>query len=122
MKKFFAILIILALLIGGGVWWHVKSSTKKETTYTTTKITKGDIVNSISSSGSLAALNTVEVGSQVSGKIVKIYVDFNDEVKENQLIAELDDSSFKAQVLHWKLCTVKESTGFYDYCKSRYSS
>jgi HlyD family secretion protein len=102
MKKFFAILIILALLIGGGVWWHVKSTTKKETTYTTAKITKGDIINSISSSGSLAALNTVEVGSQVSGKIVKIYVDFNDEVKENQLIAELDDSSFKAQVLQAK--------------------
>ena len=102
MKKFFAILIILALLIGGGVWWHLKSSTKKETSYTTAKITKGDIVNSISSSGSLAALNTVEVGSQVSGKIVKIYVDFNDEVKENQLLAELDDSSFRAQVLQAK--------------------
>ena len=102
MKKFFAILIILALLISGGVWWHLKSSTKKETSYTTAKITKGDIVNSISSSGSLAALNTVEVGSQVSGKIVKIYVDFNDEVKENQLLAELDDSSFRAQVLQAK--------------------
>ncbi len=102
MKKFFAVLIILAILIGGGVWWHISKSKKKEQTYTTAKITKGDIVNSISSSGSLAALNTVEVGSQVSGKIVKIYVDFNDEVKEDQLIAELDDSSFKAQVLQAK--------------------
>ena len=103
MKKFFAILIILALLIGGGVWWHVKSTTKKETTYTTAKITKGDIINSISSSGSLAALNTVEVGSQVSGKIVKIYVDFNEEVKENQLIAELDDSSLKPRFCRLRL-------------------
>ena len=52
--------------------------------------------------GHLNALNTVEIGSQVNGKIVKIYVDYNDEVKVNQLIAELDDSSFKAQVLRAK--------------------
>ena len=47
----------------------------------------------------MAALNTVEVGTEVSGKITKIYVDFNDEVKEGQLIAEIDDSTVKTQVL-----------------------
>ena len=99
MKKFIAILIILILTTVGGAWWYLKGKNKTERVFITDKITKGTISNSISSSGSLAALNTVEVGSQVSGQIIKIYVDFNDEVKADQLIAELDPASFEAQVL-----------------------
>ncbi len=102
MKKFVAILISIFVVIGLIVWAVVANSGKKPLAFTTASITKGDIVNSISSSGSLAALNTVEVGTEVSGKITKIYVDFNDEVKENQLIAEIDDSTVKTQVLQAK--------------------
>ena len=102
MKKFFIVIIILTVLVGGFLSWIFKKSAEIKINYTTSKITKGDIKNTIYSSGSLAALNTVEVGSQVSGKIVKLYVDYNDVVKENQLIAELDDSSFKVQVLQAK--------------------
>ena len=102
MKKFVAILIAIFVVVGLIVWAVVAKSGKKPIMFTTASITKGDIVNSISSSGSLAALNTVEVGTEVSGKITKIYVDFNDEVKENQLIAEIDDSTVKTQVLQAK--------------------
>ena len=99
MKKFVIILVSIFLVIGLIVWAVVAKTGKKPVLFTTAAITKGDIVNSISSSGSLAALNTVEVGTEVSGKITKIYVDFNDEVKEGQLIAEIDDSTVKTQVL-----------------------
>lgn len=99
MKKFIAILIILILVVAGSAWWFIKGRNKTERVFITDKITRGNISNSISSSGSLAALNTVEIGSQVSGQITKIYVDFNDEVKAGQLIAELDPASFEAQVL-----------------------
>lgn len=99
MKKFIAILVSIFIIVGIILWNYVAKSGKKLVGFTTAEVTKGDIVNSISSSGSLAALNTVEVGTEVSGKITKIYVDFNDEVKENQLIAEIDDSTVRTQVL-----------------------
>ena len=102
MKKFIIILVAIFIIGGLLVWFSLSRSNKKAITYSTSEITKGNIINSISSSGTLAALNTVEIGSEVSGKITKIYVDFNDEVKENQLIAELDDSSLKATLLQAK--------------------
>lgn len=102
MKKFIAIIVILFLVLIGLLWFYFTKGNSKPITFTTANVTRGDIINSISSSGSLAALNTVEIGTEVSGKITKIYVDFNDEVQENQLIAEIDDSSLKTQVLQAK--------------------
>ena len=61
-------------------------------------IEKGDITATVSATGTLSALETVQVGSQVSGIISKIYVDFNSPVKKGQLVAELDPTSFQAQV------------------------
>lgn len=99
MKKFIAILIILIIVAGATGWYFMKGGKKKDRQFTTDTVTKGNITNTISASGSLAALNTVEVGSQVSGQVLKIYADYNDTVKAGQLIAELDPASFKAQVL-----------------------
>ena len=99
MKKFIAILIILIIVAGATGWYFMKGGKKKDRQFTTGTVTKGNITNTISASGSLAALNTVEVGSQVSGQVLKIYADYNDTVKAGQLIAELDPASFKAQVL-----------------------
>lgn len=99
MKKFIAIFIILIIVAGATGWYFMKGGKKKDRQFTTDTVTKGNITNTISASGSLAALNTVEVGSQVSGQVLKIYADYNDTVKAGQLIAELDPASFKAQVL-----------------------
>jgi HlyD family secretion protein len=62
----------------------------KNIEYTYTSIQKGDIEASVSSTGTLEAINTVDVGTQISGTIAKIYVDFNDKVKAGQLLAEMD--------------------------------
>ena len=99
MKKFIAIVVILIIVAGAAGWYFMGGGKKKARQFTTEKVTRGNITNTISASGSLAALNTVEVGSQVSGQILKIYADYNDEVKAGQLIAELDPASFKTQVL-----------------------
>ena len=64
----------------------------------TEKVSKGDIKNSISASGSLAALTTVNVGSQISGNVLKLFADFNDRVTKGQLLAQIDDSTFLAKV------------------------
>ena len=58
--------------------------------YTYTNIEKGTIELSVLSTGSLEAINTVEIGTQISGTVKKIYVDYNDKVKAGQLLAEMD--------------------------------
>jgi HlyD family secretion protein len=61
------------------------------------KVTKGSITDSISSSGKIEALVTVDVGSQLSGQIMKLHVDFNSEVTAGQPLAELDPATFEAR-------------------------
>jgi HlyD family secretion protein len=62
------------------------------------KIERGDVVATVTAAGSLSAVTTVKVGSQVSGIIAKLYVDFNSQVKKGQLLAELDPAPFQAAV------------------------
>lgn len=64
--------------------------------YVTSKVSQGDLVQYVAASGSLGALVSVDVGSQVSGKITALYVDFNTAVKKGQLVAEIDTSVYDA--------------------------
>ncbi|MDD3146023.1 MAG: efflux RND transporter periplasmic adaptor subunit [Candidatus Riflebacteria bacterium] len=96
-KLIFGAILFLVLIAGLAAWYFWGASTKPRA-FSTEAVTRGNIRNTISSSGSLAALTTVEVGSQVSGNILKLYADFNDEVKAGQLVAELEASSFEAQM------------------------
>ncbi|MGM0599418.1 MAG: efflux RND transporter periplasmic adaptor subunit [Candidatus Rifleibacteriota bacterium] len=98
MKKLILFIIILLLIVGSLVGWYFSGSSRKAGSYITDKITKGDIKITISSTGSLAALKTVEVGSQISGNILQLYADFNDEVKKGQLLAQLDPATYEARV------------------------
>jgi HlyD family secretion protein len=66
--------------------------------YTTAAVERGDIVKNISATGKLQAVVTVQVGSQVSGRISQLYADFNSLVKKGQIIARLDPSLFQAQL------------------------
>jgi HlyD family secretion protein len=63
------------------------------------QITRGDLENTVSSTGTIEAVVTVEVGTQVSGIISKIYVDFNDRVRKGQILAVLDTIPLETQVL-----------------------
>lgn len=88
-KSTIFILGILTLLTVAYFIVQPKLSNKKlEFTYTTLRI--GDLEAIVSSTGTLEAINTVEVGTQISGTISKIYVDYNDKVTEGQLLAEMD--------------------------------
>ncbi len=66
--------------------------------YYTAKVDRGDVVQIVSATGTINAVTTVQVGSQVSGNIQKMYVDFNSRVKQSQLIAEIDPAIFRAQL------------------------
>ena len=96
MKKALVILVLLALAIGGA--WYAKSARKPESSYKTAKIERGNIVAAVSATGNLAAVVTVQVGTQVSGTIQRLFVDFNSSVKKGQMIAQIDPSLFQAQV------------------------
>ena len=69
-----------------------------EIKFRTEKVTKGDIEMAVTATGTVNAVTTVLVGTQVSGTIKHIYVDFNSAVKKGQLIAQIDPATFQAQV------------------------
>lgn len=94
------IVALVAVVAAASAFWAYKvfwtdSSTAGE--YLTGKVTKGDIKNTVSATGTLQAVTTVQVGSQVSGNISELYADFNSQVKKGQIVAQLDPSSLKAQ-------------------------
>jgi HlyD family secretion protein len=89
-----------AVLVAGSLaaaFWRLGDSTKVSA-YVTAPIQKGDVTQMVSATGTLQAVVTVQVGSQVSGTIAKLYADFNSKVKQGQVIAELDQAKFKARV------------------------
>ncbi|SDL36953.1 HlyD family secretion protein [Maridesulfovibrio ferrireducens] len=101
-------LLKLLLMVGGFLFlvqyaqnnW-VESSLRDHSealSYRLEKIKRCDMENTISCTGTIAAVGTVEVGTQVSGTIKKVLVDYNDQVKEGQILAELDLDLFKAAV------------------------
>ncbi len=66
--------------------------------YVTEKVSRGEVVRVVSASGTLRALNTINVGAEVSGQITAVYVDFNTPVTKGQLLAEIDPTRLRAQV------------------------
>ena len=96
MKKYLIILTII--LLAGGVAGYFFYKRTPEITYKTAKIERGTIVSTVAATGNLSAVTTVQVGTQVSGTIQKLYVDFNSRVKKGQPIAEIDPSLFNASV------------------------
>ena len=91
LKKYRWLIVLLIILIGVTGYFYMKPKIEaKNIEYTYTSVQKGDIEASVSSTGTLEAINTVDVGTQISGTISKIYVDFNDKVKAGQLLAQMD--------------------------------
>ncbi|MGK2284531.1 efflux RND transporter periplasmic adaptor subunit [Pedomonas sp. V897] len=88
---------LLAIAAAGFTAWTFSAS--KRPVYQTVVAEQGDIVTRITASGSLQAVGTVEVGSEVSGLIKELYADFNTPVKKGQVLARIDPSTFEARVL-----------------------
>lgn len=87
------VLLIVAAIVG----WQMRPKPEKDP-YRLGAIEQGDITRSVSASGSLQALITVDVGSQISGQVTKVLVDFNDEVKAGQVMAVLDPQTYQSRV------------------------
>jgi HlyD family secretion protein len=98
----------IVLLVGAGVYWFLRSHRPPPARFETTKISRGNIVARVTATGTLSALVTVQVGSQVSGRITEIKVDFNSPVKKGQIIAKIDPQLFNAAVEQAKANVAQE--------------
>ena len=91
-------ILSITLLIGGG-WYLLRQPAPEQTAkYSQSQIRREDITDTVSATGTLNPINIVQVGSQVSGTIQHLDADFNDLVKQGQVIAQIDPAIFKAKV------------------------
>ncbi len=96
MKKIIISALAVVVALAVGIYYYIKQPA--EAVFKTARVERGDIVSTVSATGNLAAVVTVQVGTQVSGTIQKLFVDFNSPVKRGQTIAQIDPALFNAQV------------------------
>ena len=93
--------LIGLLLVGGaagGGYYFYKNKGETTPEFQTAKITRGEIVQAVTATGQLSPELNVQVGSQISGNIQKLFADFNSQVKSNQILAQLDPATYQANV------------------------
>ncbi|HEY5298077.1 MAG TPA: efflux RND transporter periplasmic adaptor subunit [Verrucomicrobiae bacterium] len=95
--KWIIILVVIAAVIGGGVWYF-KRGHGAAPIYQTAPVARGELTQVVTATGTLNPVVNVTVGSQVSGIISKLNVDYNSTVKSNEVIAEIDPATYQAAV------------------------
>jgi len=95
-KSYTGLVLVLLLLAagGGGAWYFLGAKTEKKPEFQTVKVARGDIVQSVTATGDLQPVVTVDVGAQVSGQIKEVMVDYNSKVKAGDVLARIDESTF----------------------------
>ena len=97
MKKLILFVVVLAAIGGGYYYYKVRGATP-EPTVMTQPVSRGDVVQAVGATGTLEAVETVDVGTQVSGVVQQLYADFNSIVKKGQVIAKLDPQLIQTQI------------------------
>src|SRR5437773_474159 len=92
-------LMVAVLTSGAGLGWYLNRPSGNPLQYETTVVTRGELTQLVTASGQLTPLVKVEVGSQISGIIQKLFVDFNSPVTEGQVIAQLDAATYEANLI-----------------------
>jgi HlyD family secretion protein len=99
MKKILIILIIIIVLGGGGFWGYRTYQVKNQAPqFKTEAVARGSIISQVIATGTVNPVTLVQVGSQVSGTIFKLFADFNSTVRKGQVIAQIDPALFQARV------------------------
>lgn len=86
--------LVIAGVVAGGVGLWLKSRPPPPSKYVTGQTSKGDVFETVQSTGQVQPLTQVQVGAQVSGRVAKVYVDFNSKVKAGEILAEIDPTLF----------------------------
>ena len=119
-KKKITLAVAAILVVGAAVWMFWGPTPKNKVTYETAKVTKGNISNSVTATGTIEPVTEVEVGTQVSGIINKIYVDYNSVVKKGQVLAELDKINLQNTLATAK-SNLQNAKTEYDYQLKNYT-
>ena len=102
MKKIVIIILIIAALAVGAYFLFLKNASNGELTFQYTSLEKGDLEVMVSCTGTLEVLGAVEVGTELSGTVSEVFVDFNDDVKKEQILAILDTTKIVYDVQNAK--------------------
>jgi HlyD family secretion protein len=89
---------LMAIVLAGGWAYYASSRSQPAPTIATATATRGDVIEAVDATGTLQAVTTVQVGTQVSGTIKALHADFNSRVRRGQVVAELEPSLFETQV------------------------
>jgi HlyD family secretion protein len=95
--KWLAVMAAVVAVIGGGIWYFAGRDDAAPQ-YQTALVTRGDLTQAVTATGTLNPVTNVTVGSQISGIILKLYADWNSPVKAGQVVAQLDPATYKASV------------------------
>jgi RND family efflux transporter MFP subunit len=97
-KRLWLSIAAIVIAVAAGIYYYRSDVAAEAPTFSTAEVTQGDVVATVEATGTLEAVTTVEVGSQVSGTIKTLGADFNSQVRQGQVIAQLDPSLFDTQV------------------------
>jgi len=92
------LLACVAVALAAAWFWHHRAAAADAGAYRTAPVDRGDIRVAISATGTLSAISTVDVGSQISGQVTAVSVDFNDHVSKGEVLARIDPSTYQAQI------------------------
>ncbi len=109
MRKLLIVAPVVVLAAVAVLFFKGRTS-KSEAKFVTAALGKGDISITVTATGALEAMTTVQVGSQISGTIAALYADFNDNVKKGQVLAQLDPTFLKAQFAQAQADLERETT------------
>lgn len=98
MKKKIVILSVAVIVIVAAILFFFLRENGKTTAYKTEKVSRGEIKSVVTATGTVNAVTTVSVGTQVSGTVQKLFVDYNSPVRKGQLLAQIDPATFQSQV------------------------
>ena len=93
-------LLLVALLAAAGGWWWWQSGSAARTApvYSTETVARGNLVLKVTANGTLQPTRSINIGSELSGTVLKVNVDVNDRVKKGQVLVELDTAKLRDQV------------------------
>ena len=120
MNKKLIIGIAGVLVVAGGIWFFTGKTSKGGIRLETAKVGRSSISNTVTATGTVEPVTEVEVGTQVSGIIDKLYADYNDVVKAGQLIAEMDKVNLKAELASAQAQLASSKTE-YEYQQKNYA-
>src|SRR6476646_6818423 len=114
---------VAAIILAGTGWFNKRADGKEAPAYRTATIERGSVKPTVSATGALSAVKTIQVGTQVSGQVAAIYADFNQHVRRGQLLATIDPAlqnqaveEAQAQVERAK-ATMEQAEG--DYARNK---